>query len=133
MAVDVDAASEELFMVFLRFLDVVLVALAAIPALALGAPVVGYSIGAAAWIIQRVVAEVNKRWIAKVTEPRRQLGFNLFEAFGRTWLLAGGIVIAGLIARADGLTAAIVIFGAYSVAFMIRVVSGPPQGRRPVR
>lgn len=120
-------------MVFVRFLDVVLVALAAIPALALGAPAVGYAIGAAAWIIQRVIAEVNKRWIARVTEPRRQLGFNLFEAFGRTWLLAGGIVIAGLIARADGLTAAVVIFGAYSVAFMIRVASGPPQGRRPIR
>ncbi|HEY5198122.1 MAG TPA: hypothetical protein VIJ51_13960 [Solirubrobacteraceae bacterium] len=130
MAVDVDATSEALFMVFLRYLDVVLVALIAIPALALGAPVVGYGVGAATWILQRVIAEVDKRWIANVTEPRRQLGFNLFEAFGRTWLLAGGIVIAGLIARTDGLTAAVVIFGAYSVAFMIRVASGPPQPRR---
>jgi hypothetical protein len=130
LAVDVDATSEELFMVFLRYLDVVLVALIAIPALALGAPVVGYGVGAATWILQRVIAEVDKRWIANVTEPRRQLGFNLFEAFGRTWLLAGGIVIAGLIARTDGLTAAVVIFGAYSVAFMIRVASGPPQPRR---
>jgi len=130
LAVDVDATSEALFMVFLRYLDVVLVALIAIPALALGAPVVGYGVGAATWILQRVIAEVDKRWIANVTEPRRQLGFNLFEAFGRTWLLAGGIVIAGLIARTDGLTAAVVIFGAYSVAFMIRVASGPPQPRR---
>jgi hypothetical protein len=131
LAVDVDSASEELFMVFLRYLDVVLVALVAGPAIALGAPAVGYAVGATAWILQRVVAEVNRRWIAKVTEPRRQLGFNLFEAFGRTWLLAGGIVIGGLIARADGLTAAVVIFGAYSVAFMIRVASGPPQVGRP--
>jgi hypothetical protein len=132
LAVDVDPASEELLMVFLRYFDVVLVALVAGPALALGAPAVGYAIGAAAWVIQRIVAETDRRLIARATEPRKVLALNLFEAFGRIWLLAGGIIIAGLIARADGLTAALVIFGAYSIAFMIRVLSGPPQ-RRPSR
>ena len=50
----------------------------------------------------------------------------------RLWanLLAGAIVIAGLVARADGLTAALVILGAYSVALMIRLLSGPPERRR---
>jgi hypothetical protein len=113
-----------------RYLDVVLVAVGAIPALALGAPAVGYAIGAVAWIIQRVLAVTDRRWINKrVTEPRKQLGYNLFESFGRIWLLAGGIVIAGLTARSDGLTAALVILGAYSVALMIRLITGPPQGR----
>jgi hypothetical protein len=111
----------------LRYLDVVLVVIAAVPALALGAPAVGYCIGAGAWFLQRIVAVVDRRWINRVTDPRRQLGANLFEGFGRTWLLAIGIIIAGLIARADGLTAALVIIGAYSVAFVIRVLSGPPQ------
>jgi hypothetical protein len=36
-------------------------------------------------------------------------------------------VIAGVAGgRADGLTAALVIFGAYSIAFAIRLISGPP-------
>jgi hypothetical protein len=96
----------------LRYLDVVLVVIAAVPALALGAPAVGYCIGAGAWFLQRIVAVVDRRWINRVTDPRRQLGANLFEGFGRTWLLAIGIIIAGLIARADGLTAALVIIGA---------------------
>ena len=130
MAVGVDAPADEQYMVALRFMDVVLVALAAIPALALGAPATGYAVGSAAWIVQRIVAETDRRWITKVAEPRKQLGFNLFEAFGRIWLLAGAIVIAGLVGRADGLTAALVILGAYSVALMIRLLSGPPQGRR---
>jgi hypothetical protein len=129
LAVGVEAASEELFMVVLRYMDVVLVALAAIPALALGAPVLGYAGGGGAWIVQRIIAAQDSRWI-KANEPRKQLAFNLLEAFGRIWLLAGAIVAAGLAGgRADGLTAALVIFGAYSVAFLIRVLSGPP--RRP--
>jgi hypothetical protein len=111
----------------LRYFDIVLVVLAAVPALALGAPVFGYAIGAGAWIVQRIVAQLDRRWVGRATAPRTQLGFNLFEAFGRIWLLAGAIVIAGVAGgRADGLTAALVIFCAYSVAFVIRVFSGPP-------
>ena len=114
-------------MLLLRYLDVVLVVLAAPLALALGAPVLGYAVGAAAWVAQRILEQADRRWIRRATEPRTQLGANLFEAFGRIWFLAGAIVIAGVAGgRADGLTAAIVIFVAYSVAFAIRVLSGPP-------
>jgi hypothetical protein len=127
LAVGVSAASEDLSMkVVARYLDVVLVVIAAVPALALGAPVVGYAIGAAGWILQRIVAETDRRLISRVTEPRKQLGYNLAEAFGRIWLMAGAIVIGGVIARADGLTAALVILGAYSIALLMRLVSGPP-------
>ena len=100
------------------------------PALALGAPVLGYVVGAGGWILQRVIAETDRRWIRKVAEPRKQLGVSLFEAFGRIWLLAGVIIVAGVVGgREDGLTAALVIFGAYSVAFAIKVITGPPRRR----
>jgi len=115
-------------MMVLRYLDVVLVVVAAAPALALGAPVFGYVVGAVGWILQRVMAVTDRRLISRVTDPRKQIGVNLFEAFGRIWLLAGAIIIAGVAGgRADGLTAAVVIFGAYSIAFAIRVMSGPPE------
>jgi hypothetical protein len=111
----------------LRYLDVLLVAVATPLALALGVPALGYAIGAVAWVAQRVIAQADRRWIRNATEPRTQLGLNLFEAFGRIWLLAGAIVLAGVAGgRADGLTAAVTIFCAYSVAFAIRVISGPP-------
>jgi hypothetical protein len=114
-----------------RYLDVVLVAVAAPLALALGAPTLGCLIGALAWIAQRVLAQADRRWIGKSREPRMQLGLNLAEAFGRIWLLAGAIIIAGVAGgRADGLTAGLVIFGAYSIAFAIRVISGPPERPR---
>jgi len=116
--------------VWLRYLDVALVLAAMAPALAYGAPVLGYTVGAGGWILQRALAETDRRWVRKVSEPVRQLGFSLFEAFARIWLLAGVIIIAAVTGgREDGLTAALVIFGAYTVAFAIRVLSGPPQRR----
>lgn len=114
----------------LRYLDVGLVLIALAPAVAFGVPVLGYVVGAGGWILQRLLAEVDKSWTRRVTRPVRQLGINLFEAFGRIWLLAGVIVIAAVAGgRQDGLTAALVIFAAYSVAFAVKVITGPPARR----
>ncbi len=111
----------------LRNLDVVILLLGAAPALALGVPTLGFLIGAGAWVLQRVLQYTDRRLVERAVEPRTKLGLNLFEAFGRIWLLAGAIVAAGVIGgRADGLTAAVTIFAAYSVAFVIRILSGPP-------
>lgn len=112
------------------YLDVIAVALAAAPALALGAPVLGYAIGGGAWIGQRVLQVLDRRWTGRFLEPRRAVGANLFERFGRIWLLAAAIVVAGVVGhRPAGLTAALVILGAYSIAFVVRLLSGPPPGR----
>ena len=122
------AAREKRSTVILRYLDVVVVAVATPVALALGAPPLGYLIGAVAWVLQRILAHADRRWISRTRAPRTQLGLNLAEAFGRIWLLAGAIILAGVVGgRPDGLTAALTIFGAYSVAFAVRVLSGPPQ------
>jgi hypothetical protein len=111
----------------LRNFDVLVVLLFAAPAIALIAPAFGYIVGAVGWIVQRVLAHADRRWIGKAAAPGKQMGLNLFESFGRIWLLAGAIVIAGVAGgRPDGLTAAVVIFAAYSIAFAIRVVSGAP-------
>ena len=106
-----------------RHFDVVIVVLGAIPALLLGAPALGYLIGAGAWVGQTLLAHVDRRWLAG-----KQFGAGLFEAFGRIWLLAGAIVIAGVAGgRPDGLTAAVTIFVAYSIAFGLRVLNGRPE------
>jgi hypothetical protein len=115
-------------MALLRYLDLILVAVAVPVTLALGAPVVGVVVSAAAWFLQHVVAQTGRRWIARQGSDAR-FGLNLLDGFGRIWLLAGAIVLAAVIGgRSDGLTAALVIFGAYSVAFAVRVISGRPQG-----
>jgi hypothetical protein len=116
-----------------RYLDVVFVVLSLVPALALGAPAFGYGLGVGGWILQRMVGIIDKHWLRKLADPVKQAGFSLFEAFGRIWLLAGVIVLAGVVGgRRDGLAASLVILGAYSIAFVIKLISGPP-GRRAVR
>ena len=117
----------------LEYLDVVLVALSVAPALIVGAPPFGYGLGAGGWIVQRVITVIDRRWISKLGSPVKQVSAGLFEAFGRIFLLAGVIVLAGTVGgRPDGLAAALVIFGAYTVAFVIKVIMGPP-GKRTVQ
>jgi hypothetical protein len=113
-----------------RYVDVVLVVIGAAVAIPLGAPALGYAIGGGTWLLQRVLQEADKRWIAKITKPVAHLGYTLFEAFGRIWLLAGGIIVAIAVGdRDDALTAALIILCAYTVAFLLRISSGPPQGQ----
>ena len=114
-------------MLGLRYLDVVFAVIAAIAAIALGAPALGCALGAGGWVLQRLVQAVDRSWARRLREPRAQLGVSLFERFGRIWLLAGAIVVAGLVGgRTDGLAAAIIIFCAYTIRFVIGLVSGPP-------
>jgi ABC-type methionine transport system permease subunit len=108
-------------------LDLLLVVAAVVPALAFDAPEPGFVLGAGGWVLQRLVAVFDQRWIRKASDPVKQVAANLFEAFGRIWLLAGVIVLSAVLGgRSDGLTASVVILAAYSVAFFIRLMSGPP-------
>jgi hypothetical protein len=109
----------------LRYLDVLLAIVAAPVALALGAPALGLLLGAGGWLVQRVLAHTDRRWIARARERGAGFGVGLVEAFGRIWLLAGAIVVAGAVGhRADGLAAAVAIFASYSVAFAMRLIAG---------
>ena len=109
----------------LQYLDVVLVVLATPVALALGAPAFGLLLAAGAWLVQRALAHADRRWIARARPSGSRLGLDVAESFGRIWLLAGAIVVAGVVGgRADGLAAALAIFAAYSVAFATRLFSG---------
>jgi hypothetical protein len=114
-----------------KYLDLAVVAFAAIVALALGAPVFGIVVGLCAWLLQRVVQVLDRSFISRLRDPRHQVGIRVSESFGRIWLLAGAIIFAGLAGNhKDGLFAALMIFVAYSVAFGVRLSSGPPPERK---
>jgi hypothetical protein len=102
----------------LSYIDVVLVLIVAVPALALGAPALGYAVGAGAWILQRVASARVEHQISEIGDLRRRLGFGVATSMTRVWLLAIAIMVVGVASsRGDGLTAALVIFGAFSVNF----------------
>jgi hypothetical protein len=111
-----------------RYLDVALVVLAVPVALVLGAPTLGMLVGAAGWLAQRALAMGDRRLIAKAAPPGSRLGLNFIDAFGRIWLLAGAIIVAGVAGgRRDGLAATVLIFAAYSIALAVRLARGRPQ------
>ena len=119
-------------MLAIRYLDVLVAVIAAIVAIALGAPALGCALGAGGWVLQRLVQAVDRRWAQEMSSPRAALGISLFERFGRIWLLAGAIVVAGVAGdRKDGLAAAIIIFCAYTIRFVIGLIRGPPAPPAP--
>jgi uncharacterized MAPEG superfamily protein len=123
-------SSERVAVSALQYLDVIFVIVGAIIALIVGAPSLGVIIGALAWILQRAMQVIDNRLTARVDDSLRRAGVRTFEAFGRIWLLAAAIIVSAAVGdHKDGLAAAIVIFAAYSVAFVIRLMSGPPPER----
>ena len=105
--------------VVLQYPDVLLVLIVAAPALAAGAPALGYAVGGVAWILGRIASAVVDKRIAEMTDFARQIGYGVASSMLRVWLLACAIIVVGVAGtRADGLTAALVIFGAFSVYFV---------------
>jgi len=119
LSVTAASASSERRSVALLYLDIVLVALVAAPALAAGAPALGYVVGATAWIVLRIASDAFDKRLETERDLRRRLGLGVVSSLARVWILACAIMIVGVTAsRPDGLTAALVIFGAFSVYFV---------------
>ena len=95
----------------LRNLDL-LVLLAALPLfLLLGAPISAYVVVAAVWIACRFGMELAARKRRRALEAANRnaaLGVTAAAMMGRVWLLAGAILLVGLVdERAAGLAAAL--------------------------
>jgi hypothetical protein len=113
----------------LQYLDVAFVLIGAIAALIVGAPAFGVIVGAAGWLLQRSLQVIDRRLTARIEDSLRRAGIRSAEAFGRIWLLAGAIIVAGAVGgRKDGLAAALLIFAAYSIGLAIKLASGRPPG-----
>ena len=98
-----------------RYLDVVIVVLFAPFALLLDLPMLGYVVGAGAWIGQRVL----EAWLeaaGRRADARKEIGLRFASMIARTWLVGMAILVVGLAAeREDGFTAAVVCLAAYTV------------------
>jgi len=116
-----------------RYLDVVVVVLAAPFVVLTGLPVLGYAVGAALWIAGRVIeAVLDAR--ARRADVRAAVGLRFASMLGRTWLIGIGILAVGLAAeREDGFTAAIVCLVAYTIhlatALILRPLERSPDRR----
>jgi hypothetical protein len=108
-----------------RYLDVVLIVLAAPFVVLLELPVLGYAVGAAVWIVSRILESALERSAAR-GDVRRAIGVKVGSMIGRTWLIGVGIVAVGVAAeREDGFTAAIVCLVAYTVHLATALILRP--------
>jgi hypothetical protein len=107
----------------LRYLDIVLI-VAALPFVVLaGLPLLGYGVGAAAWILQRAGGAALERQAAKSKDMRRQVLMNFGGTLARAWIVGGAILAVGLAGeREDGLTAAVLVFVAFTVYFAVSLI-----------
>jgi hypothetical protein len=108
-----------------RYLDVVLIVLAAPFVVLLELPVLGYAVGASVWILSRVL-EALLESSARRSDVRRAIGVKVGSMIGRVWLIGIGILAVGLAAdREDGFTAAVVCLAAYTVHLATALILRP--------
>ena len=88
------------------YLDLALLALALPIVVLAGAPLLGYSVAAGGWLVQRAVGVLADRYAAASPNPRAGLIVALAALFIRLWIVTLAVVIAARAGdRSDGLTA----------------------------
>ncbi len=95
----------------LRNLDILVLLLALPVFILVDAPILGYVVVACAWIVARIATELAaRRRRTALAEGNRNaaLGVTAFATMGRVWLLAGAILLVGLLSeREAGLAGAL--------------------------
>jgi hypothetical protein len=120
--------ADPLFLV--RWLDVILVVLAAPFVVLMDLPVLGYTAGALAWIANRVIGTLVERRAKATGDVRKAVGLNLGVLIARAWLVGLTILAVGLGGeREDGLTAALLLLGAFTLYFVTSLLLRPLEGK----
>jgi len=102
-------------LVFVRYMDVLLVVLAAPFVILMGGPLLGYLAGGGAWIATRVLGVLVERY-ARGRDAKQQVGLTFGALMGRAWILGIVILVVGLAGeREDGLMAALLALVAFTV------------------
>ena len=122
-------------MIFLRYLDIVVLVIALPVFLVGGLPMLGYVAGGGVWIVQRAIQLYANRKAAEADDPRTTVGIVAGSMIGRGWLVALTIFAAGLKDDDAGLAAAvlvIVLFTAYfTVSMILRPFDADTTSRQP--
>lgn len=115
-----------------RWLDVVLVVLAAPFVVLADLPVLGYAVGALVWIVNRVLGALVERYARSRGNVRQAVGLNLAALIARSWLVGLTILAVGLAGeREDGLMAAVLLLAAFTLYFVTSLLLRPSEREDP--
>jgi hypothetical protein len=119
-------------LIVLRYLDVLIVVLAAPFVVLAGLPVLGYVAGTLAWLVQRVIGVAIEERIRTRNDIRAVVGLGLAASLGRAWLVGLTILVVGLAgAREDGVMAAVLVLVAYTVYLVTSLILRPLERNVP--
>ena len=121
-------------MVVVRYLDLVVVAVAFPIFVVADFPLLGYAAATLAWLLQRGVQALLLRRATAAQDVRGAVGIAAASMIGRGYLVALTIFGAGLIERKAGLAAAILVIVLFTVYFATSLLTrqlGPPQRPAP--
>lgn len=120
------SATSERPVILLRYIDAVLVLLAAPILLLIGVPALGYGIGAGAWLVLRAIGVSVDHVADATTDPRAEIVMRLSYMLGRIFLLALAVILARRSGgRDDGITALAVIVFAFTVQLAASAANRP--------
>jgi len=119
-------------LVFVRYLDVILVVLAAPFVILMGGSVLGYAVAGVTWIVSRFGASAIENAMKRSKNPRAQVGVGFAVLMGRAWLMGIAILVVGLAGeKEDGLMAALVALVAFSVYLATQLITRPMERNTP--
>jgi hypothetical protein len=114
-------------MIAIRWLDLVLLAVALPVFVVAGLPLLGYAAAAAAWLAQRAIQVAVNRKAARTDDPRTVVGLLAGSMIGRGWLVALTIFAAGLADEEAGLAAAVLVIVLFTAYFTVSMIMRPFQ------
>jgi hypothetical protein len=117
-----------------KYVDLIALAAALAVFLLGGFPMLGFAVGAAAWLAQRgIQAIAARRAQRELSAGNRQKAMGIVAAttLGRVWLMATAVLLVGLAERQAGLAAAILVLVLFTISFAAQGLAhlfGEPEG-----
>jgi hypothetical protein len=102
-----------------KYVDLLVLAVALAVFAVGGLPMLGYAVGAGAWLAQRAIQLVAARRAAEDLaggNRRRAMGTIAVTTLGRVWLMAAAVLLVGLVEREAGLAAAVLVAVLFTVS-----------------
>jgi hypothetical protein len=108
-----------------RYIDLLLVALALPVFLVAGLPLAGWAVGGGAWVAQRGLQEYLDRRAGASTDPRAVVGLLAGSMIARGWFVAIAVFLVGLSDNEAGLAAAVLVIVLFTLYFTVRMILRP--------
>ena len=110
---------------FVRYADLVVLALALPLFLVAGLPMLGWATSAVAWCIQRALQVYLNKRAAASDDPRTVAGLLAGSMIARGWFIAFAVFGAGMIDREAGLCAAVLCLSLFTVYLSVSMLTRP--------